>query len=284
VSVLTIFEATPNRVKSLARLALYLGPSSRDVLREHLMPTKEDAAQFGQLLRETARLGFLEEHEGKFSLGPSIEKADIDDDQRFLNHVEVALLGPSDVSGDNYPFRFALSWLLTQSSGVSIPWSSDQHLSMLEQMEGKDLYEVGNEGRFAMLCYWARFLGFAASLDIRGAKVVIPDPTEAIARHLPKRCPEKSRISVTHFLERMAEPLPVIEGGSARRQVEERFRAKRAANQLSVSTSLALWRLEERKVIKLLNLADAENWLMSTSTASTGAGTSRLVSHIERLV
>jgi hypothetical protein len=282
MSVLSIFEATPNRVRSLARLAAHLGTANRDTLRAHLMPGKDDAAQFGQLMRETVRLGLLGEQKGEVTLGSGIKEADLADDGRFLNIVESALLNPQDEGGENGTFRYALSWLLTQPSGQPIPWNSDQHLRMSEQMEGPDNYDVTNEGRFAMLCYWARFLGFAARLELHNSNTVIPDPTEAIRRRLARVYADDSRLVVTRFLERVIMDCPVLEGGSIRREVEGRFREKRPANQFSVATSLALWRLEERKLIRLDHVSDAETWLMPTSTGVVGAGTSRLVTHIER--
>jgi len=283
MSVLSIFEATPNRVRSLARLALHLAPTNREALRENLMPGKDDDAQFGQLMRETVRLGLLDERKGEVTLGAGIKEADIGDDRRFLNCVEAALLSDVAESGENRTFRYALSWLLAQPSGQPIPWNSDQHLLMSEQMDGPEGYDVTNEGRFAMLCYWARFLGFATRLECHGGNTVIPDPSEAITRHLSDVLSDTSRIAVARFLERVALICPVLEGGPIRREVEERFREKRPAKQLSVATSLALWRLEERRLIKLDHVSDAETWMMPTSIVAVGAGSNRLVSHIERV-
>jgi hypothetical protein len=247
------------------------------------MPAKDDAAQFSQLMRETTRLGLLSEQRGDVTLGAGIEEPDVRDDRRFLKHVEAALLGESAETGENRPFRYALSWLLAQESGQAIPWNSDQHLLMQKQMDGDDCYDVTNAGRFAMLCYWARFLGFATRLDIGGGGAVVPDPSEAIARRLTDVLPDRSRISLARFFEQVARDCPVLEGGSIRREVEGRFREKRASNQFSLATSLALWRLEERSLIRLDHLSDAETWVMPSSIIGGGAGTSRVASHIERL-
>jgi hypothetical protein len=283
MSVLSIFEATPNRVRSLARLALHLGPTNRETLRQHLMPAKDDAAQFSQLMRETVRLGLLEEPKGEVILGAGIEAADLRDDRRFLKCVEAALVGEIAESGENRAFRYALSWLLAQASGHAIPWNSDQHLLMRRQMEGDDCYDVTNVGRFAMLCYWARFLGFATRLDIGGGSSVIPDPSEALARRLTDVFPDTSRITLARFFDLVAKDCPVLEGGAIRREVEGRFREKRPSNQLSLATSLALWRLEERKVVRVDHLSDAETWVLASSITGGGAGSSRLATHIERL-
>jgi hypothetical protein len=282
MSVLSIFEATPNRVRSLARLAAHLGSTSRDVLRENLMPTKDDSAQFGNLLRETIRLGLLvEEQKGPVTLASTVKEADVTDDGRFRKFVETALFGPDVESSENRSFRYALSWLLAQPSGLPIQWNSDQHLQMEKQMEGSDNYDVTNKERFAMLCYWARFLGYAASINMGGHSVVIPDPSDALERQLPDIFSDSPRITCARFFDRLGRRCPVLEGGKVRGEVEARLREKRPGNQISISTGLALWRLEERKLIKLDHLSDAETWVMSTSIVTIGAGASRLVSHVE---
>jgi hypothetical protein len=283
MSVLTVFEATPNRVRSLTRLVHYLGPTQRDELFQHLMPSKADAAQFGPLLRETGRLKLVEDRKGEITLGSLIESAaDIASDQQFVLRIEMELMRDSNEEGGNGPFRFALAWLLAQESGQPIPWSSeDQHLVMKDQMEGTDRYDITNKARFAMLCYWARYLGYAAGLNSRDGITVIPDPTEAIARRLQSVFAETPRQPIGRFLEKIAVDCPVLEGGAARSIVEARFRRKRSELQISTSTALALWRLEERKLIKIDHASDAETWLLPRSTTAVGAGSARNVSHIE---
>ena len=74
---------------------------------------------------------------------------------------------PKDETAENRAFPYALAWLLGQSAGEIMPWNSDQHLRMEQQLEGTDLYEVTNKERFAMLCYWSRYLGFVTRLRTR---------------------------------------------------------------------------------------------------------------------
>lgn len=282
MSILTVFEATPNRVRSLTRLVQYLGPIQRDDLFQNFMPNKADSAQFGQLLRETARLNLVEDNKGEISVGSLFETAaDIANDQQFIHRIETELMRDSDEESENEPFRFALAWLLTQESGQPIPWTSDQNLIMKEQMEGADLYDITNKSRFAMLCYWARYLGYADGLNSRDGFTVIPDPTEAIARRLQRVFAETSRLPIGRFFERIAIDCPVLEGGASRSIVESRLYRKRSDLQISSSTALALWRLEERKHIKVDHVSDAETWLLSRTTAAVGAGSARGVSHIE---
>jgi hypothetical protein len=134
-----------------------------------------------------------------------------------------------------------------------------------------------------MLCYWARFLGYAESLLIGDSTVVVPDPTEAIARHLANVFEGAPKLPIARFFEAIARPCPVLELGETRSIVEKRMTTPRVPKMLSSATCLALWRLESRGTLKLSHASDAETWLLppSVSSASAGAGTVRTVSHIE---
>jgi hypothetical protein len=246
------------------------------------MPAAENAGQFNNLIRETIRLGLIVEADGTVSVNQNLTPKDIVDDVSFLAFVEKVLLADESETSENRPVRYATSWLLAQSPGMLIGWNSDQHLNMQEQMEGDDCYDVTNEGRFAMLCYWARYLGYAESLSIGNTNAVVPNPTEAIARRLESLFTDSPRLSIPRFLDLLSRDCPILETGSVRKRVEDRMRQKRSPNVLSPATSLALWRLEARGLVSLTHASDAETWLMSSSIASAGAGKTRPVSHIEQ--
>jgi hypothetical protein len=282
MSLISHYEATPNRVRALTRLVALLENATRSTLREHFMPEADSGAQFGNLLVETAHLGLIAEaRNGQVSLNILLSPKEVADDRLFLLFVERALLSDESQQSENSGLRYALSWLLAQSPGTAIGWNSDQHLVMKEQMEGDNYYEVTNEGRFSMLCYWAQYLGYAVGLSLSGSAVVIPDPTEAIARRLEVIFAESTRLAIPRFFETLSQECPVLETGSVRRQVEDRMRSKRSEQVLSPATSLALWRLEGRGVIKLTHASDATTWLVSSSIASAGVGKARPISHIE---
>jgi hypothetical protein len=283
MSVISYYEPTPNRVRALTRLVALLQPATRSTLREHFMPEADSGGQFGNLIRETTSLGLIVDEQDQISLKSPLTPREVSDNEFFVSFVERALLTQEADTSGNSEFRYALSWLLSQPSGASIGWNSDQHRNMQAQMDGENLYEVSNKERFAMLCYWAQYLGYAAGLPIGGTAVVVPDPTEAIARHLERVFSEATQLDVGQFVERLGRGCPVLETGVARRTVEERMRAKRAANELSPASSLALWRLESRRKIRLTHASDATTWLMATTIASSDAGKSRQISHIELL-
>jgi hypothetical protein len=286
MSILSIFEATPNRIRALARLSGNLGPVSREDLRLYFLPGGKDSGQdqFNNLLRETIRIGLLREQSGEVSLSEGISSENVSDDTWVRAYLDQSLLMPKDEAAENRAFPFALAWLLGQPAGEIMPWNSDQHLRMERQLEGRDLYEITNKERFAMLCYWGRYLGFVTRLGHGSGNIAVPDPTEAMASRLADIFADVSRMPIALFFERLAPRCAVLEQGDVRRVVEGRAREKRADNDISSATSLAFWRLEKRGRLRLMQDADADAWLMKTSLSATGAGASRRVSHVEYLV
>lgn len=280
MSVISILESTPNRVRALVRLSAIVGPSSRATLRDYFMPGGDSGGQFNNLIRETIRLGFLVEQSSEVALGPDIESKNVVNDEWFLEFLDRQLVINPPEDGDNRVFRYALAWLLGQPAGAAISWTAEQHIKMREQMDGDDCYDVTNGSRFAMLCYWARYLGYACGLSIGGGSAVVPDPTEAMARRL-RLFAGSSRLPISRFFDDAARDCPVLESGAIRRAVEGRFKVKRAGNVLSHSTALALWRLENRGSVRLVHASDSETWLMPIDTVSAGAGGVRRITHVE---
>jgi hypothetical protein len=250
------------------------------------MPSGKETGQdqFNNLLRETIRLGLLREQEGGVSLSDGITPENVSDDGWVRAYLDQSLLIQKEETAENRSFPYALAWLLGQSAGEIMPWNSDQHLRMEQQLEGTDLYEVTNKERFAMLCYWGRYLGFVTRLGHGDGNIAVPDPTEAIVRRLPGVFTDTPRITLGLFFDRLATECTVLERGVVRRVVEERARVKRSDNEISSATSLALWRLEKRGLLHLVQDADADAWLMKTSSSAVGAGAARRVSHVEYLV
>ena len=112
------------------------------------------------------------------------------------------------------------------------------------------------------------------------ASYVLPDPTTAIARHLPAIFGDKSQLSVGDFVQAWAPLQPVLEGGVIRESLEKQARLELAcqSHTFSRATSLALRRLAQRGVITLQTFSDANMYLLDY-----GRETSR-VSHIAYFV
>lgn len=258
MSLITVLEPVPSRVRAVTRLVATRGPMSRSELQACIVPTGE-GKQFGNLVRETIRLGFLREEANQIRLVPNISAQDILDDELFVvltNKLLVETLLPSD--NDNHPIAYAFSWLLARRPSFDLQWNGELKFLMQEDMEGDEIYDVTNASRAAMLASWARFLGYAVGLHWDSKALVVPDPTDAIARYLKSIFEAENSLAVSEFSDRLSKLCPIFEGGAVRNEVEARFRKKRADNTLSPATSLALLRLEQRGVLKLNEDSDAE--------------------------
>lgn len=277
MSLVSFFEPVPNRVRTLARIVASVGSVTREELRTLITPATDGGDdQFKNLLRETVNLGLVEESKKTIKLGGGIKAADVRNDEWFLDFTEKALLQTKDK--DSHLFALALAWLLTRPPDFNLEWRSEFHTQMLEDMEGKDVYTITNQDRAAMLAYWARFLGYAEGIKWKTKNLVVPDPTTAIARHLNSVFGKATELPVATFIKKLSKHCPVLEGGDIRSEVEGRLKKKRDPKTFSLSTSLAMIRLEQRGVIKLDAPSDADVMLLDFKSDDP-----RRVSHVNRI-
>jgi len=158
-------------------------------------------------------------------------------------------------------FAYAISWILLQDPKYPIDWSDN-----ISSRVSKDLnnefgeLELTNKERFQHFIYWCQYLGFIQKVAINANTYVIPDPTNAIERHMQSVFNAQKEMRFEDFLYRLAEALPVMEYGWIRDSIEEKARdgLQRNVESVSTSTSLALLRLEERGIIQLLSKSDAD--------------------------
>ena len=211
------------------------------------------------VLSEMRALGLIERDEsGKVSLGATSPNGD---DGTFLEFVEKRLLHP-EVAEKHGQAKVpgALAWFLVQDPARPLTWSQN-YRAEVEADCGPDTgaFDLTDVARFEQFVYWARYLGFAWRLETREANVVFPDPTVALARHLPKVIGGKGATPIQDVMTKLAERLPVIEGGAARLAVESQLplNKRRPDGQLSRSTSLAMERLELLGRLVLERPADA---------------------------
>jgi hypothetical protein len=135
-----------------------------------------------------------------------------------------------------------------------------------------------NDTRWGAFDRWATFLGVASRFP-RGSKTILmPDPTNAVRHVLAEVLPE-SRTPILDFTERLAQRLPVLDGGTYRRAVEERMRPEAvlaSTDALSPSLSHALLRLRDEQLLRLEDLADAPTKVQ----LARGFGPERTISHV----
>lgn len=120
-----------------------------------------------------------------------------------------------------------------------------------------------NDTRINGLKLWASFLGFTRQAD--GNDI---DPTVAIRDVLPQCLPPGESMPATDFVQRLAEILPVLDGGRWRNEVERELSAdalpQQAPGQMSTSLSRALLTLRLAGDITLKQRADLGSSIVLT--------------------
>lgn len=173
----------------------------------------------------------------------------------------------ASVAGVCADFTRALTWVLAQdvfafpgagSFGPVHEIESDQ----FRGARGEQTFHVfQNPSRWAGLRAWAPFLGFGWRSPMKEVHLVF-DPTEAIADELPDVFGRDRVLPVAVFAGRLAERLPVLDGGTYRLAVERVLQSgpvwrPPAPHELSTALSRALVRLWEDGALRLENRSDA---------------------------
>ena len=133
---------------------------------------------------------------------------------------------------------------------------------------------------------WARFMGFAWSPS-HPPGTIEPDPTLAIRETLPRILTPKETLEARAFLDRIAEAIPVLDGGRYRRIIEgelaknsgEHAWRKLREDQVSTALSRALLRMQEEEIVTLESRDDSTG----TQLSLTGPDNSVIekISHIK---
>lgn len=160
----------------------------------------------------------------------------------------------------------ALAWYLAQNPlRPPGPWNGPDGADVAQQRQfGEGDLIFSNDTRWGAFDRWATFLGFGSRLPrssqlTRDKDVLVPDPTEVIRRVIPSVL-SGPRQEIGVVVERLSQRIPVLDGGSYRREVEARMKpetVRGSAEELSPSLAHALLRLRDEKFIVLEDLADA---------------------------
>lgn len=174
----------------------------------------------------------------------------------------------------------AIAWWLAQNPlDPPLPWNEAGGADVAQERQitgGERIFS--NDTRWGAFDRWATFLGVASRFLRRGKTILMPDPTSAVRPVLAEVLPE-ARTPILDFTERLAQRLPVLDGGTYRRAVEERMRPDAvlaSADALSPSLSHALLRLRDEQLLRLEDLADAP----AKVQLARGFGPERTISHV----
>jgi hypothetical protein len=272
MSVISSLPVTPNRIEIVYRYLRYCGDNgvAKDDLMQTLSPPalksgsgRSSIAQ--DVVREASRIGIIVlDSDGCYRLSPELRDThDLD----LLEWLESILLDPVRAKKAGQPdFPYALAWLLEQNPAEPFEFG-DNIAGLIASQCGTDVNAFGmtNRARSQNFVYWAQYLGYAWRLKVGSIEAIMPDPTQAIERHLSQLLKEPGESLIEDLLYTWATQSPVLEGGAARIKIVELCRgdSHRDPKLLSRSTSIALLRLEERGVIRLERRADAEAYTLN---------------------
>jgi hypothetical protein len=173
----------------------------------------------------------------------------------------------------------ALAWFAAQSPlRPPGPWNEPDGVDVAQERQFAGAERVfSNDTRWGAFERWATFLGFAQHLPRGNKDVLVPDPTPVLREVVPELL-TRERQELPAVVEQVARHVPVLDGGTYRRDVEARMKADNvstAPDLLSPSLSHALLRLRDERVIALEDLADAPVKIRLAS----GFGPERTITH-----
>jgi hypothetical protein len=297
MSVLTNLVAMPNRIAITCEYLHFLGEKgdSWESIESQLSPLKKSGGNEEEdkptgksiaedVLREIEKLGLLSSNsDSTVSLSKDLRKIAPPDGnwQQALRPIlfERIVSPKADTYGQN-DVADAIAWLLVQDPFSPMSRKGGEHVErIIAQLSETDQLRsaIGNNSRYQNLLYWARYFGCAEWLGSRTDNVVVPDPSDVIAQHLPTIFFDESELPIGTFIQRLGDVCPVLEEGAARRNLETRLSEQflRKDRHLSRSTSLALKRLNLRGVIATKAASDALAWVLDL------ANETKSVSHVQ---
>jgi len=260
MSVVTTWEAVPNRIEAVVR---YLGERRgvpNDELFELLSPSTLSGTTnvVSRVVQESRELGLIEADDGgRWSVTPTAARAK---DLRAL--VRQVLLTPESAEAAKQQWVApAIAWFLTHDPREPLALGENWRTRVERECPSADnAFDLANPASCSQFAYWAVYLGFGWRLARSAGEVLVPDPAGALESALRATMQAGEVLPIAEAIERVGAACPVFEGGDVRQAVERSLipARQRPDGQLSQSTSVALSRLEAQGVVSMPPpLADA---------------------------
>jgi len=177
------------------------------------------------------------------------------------------------------------AWMLAQD----VHWFRPSNFQQADDLYMKQINMDGVERQFTNstrwngFTSWGTFLGFGGYETGRASGEFIIDPTSAIKKQVMTLLPRRTELPVKDFLNKLAELVPVIDGGVYRREVEDKCREEEwkspKVSDISTSLSRALLRLRSQGVIRLEKLSDSDS---QVRLIGRGGSVVQSVTHVQR--
>ena len=222
---------------------------------------------------------------GPWSLGPRMPNVAVVDHLSFRRAVRDALLAQAveDTVAGEQPADVAigLTWLCSLDPAVPPAWGWNDGTELAVRQTKLD-HVINNNTQWRTFRRWAVSLGVAVPNNpSRGAQVLVPDPTAAVAETLPRLSP---RSTAPDFLAAVALHLPIVDTGPLEAVASELGVSYSARREATIGPSLAhaLRRLERRGLISLIKSADASHRVSYRAAGATDSFDDVVISEAAR--
>jgi len=248
---------------------------------------KPDMAK--KTLTRWKQLGLFLEVGEQIQLHPDLARIGADDVSGLRAFILRLILAPennttltSEGSEDNERSRAsditrAISWALAQDP-YTFPAKYKDGVESLQAKQKVEPRPFTNDTRWAGFAEWAGFLGVGWNAAKLG---IVLDPFFAVRVALHNVFSGTTELPQETFLTRLAETLPIVDGGRYRTAVEKQIMQpwiQLRPNQISPSLSAALLSLEAKKDIRIDARSDAPQRFL----LGRGGGEIRPISHVVR--
>jgi hypothetical protein len=165
------------------------------------------------------------------------------------------------------------AWLLMQDpTKPSLFYAHKDPRRNVQQLQnlysGRDL--VVNSNRWTNFRRWSLFLGFSRQDRLAGSPKagLVPDPTQAVRDEIDVVRAETREVPLVELRDRLAERLPVLDGGAYRREVRSHVGGADDPRIASPALALALLRCEQAKILDFATRDDFAGGRLTVGTNS----------------
>lgn len=271
MSVYSVPEASPSRVLGALRFVLATGESvKRSTLEAMMTPSglNVDLSEEGatdsesgtgrallqRALKETVRFGLLNEEEKTLRVGSAVNRKLLKQESCWPLALFELL---ADVHNNNVDLCRALAWFLAQDV-TSVPSSWNAMQSNNDVLTALEM----NNASFGQLQHWAAYLGFGWRCGRPQRSVFVFDPTAHLKQRLTYELGNKRKeFSAPELLKRLADWVPVLDGGNYRVELEKKH-VLSPATTVSPALSQSLRRLNEEGFTEMSHASDAKAILL----------------------
>lgn len=285
-------NASSSRVKGIFRYLLHKDNrrESRDKLEKMLSPDSllrgedGDAKSRGMIkgtIGECLKMHLLIEdpETGTVSLNPELPRDSLNKRKGdVMLPFTLAGLMLTTENNANRNLALVIAWFLTQDAYKPLGRSWDKIEPILRDQVGSGLLGM-NDARYSPFVDWVCFLGFAWRHNLGGENVITPDPTAYLRNGISVVIEEQGGDSLPlgDFFGKLAMQCPVFETGVFRTEIESVVGGRATEQHLSSTTALALFRLQEEKIIHLSRQSDAQLYIFPDGEQT------QTYSHIKRV-